>query len=141
MQKAAHLYSETVLGSSCIKQTPKFERAKIIITKDSAYCFISGTAAIIGEDSRNYDDIKLQTLQTVSLIKHLISEENLLINRIELVGKLKIEHLRIYVKRPHDFAIVQQILDAEFPGVNAFYVCACVCRDELLVEIEGIATA
>ena len=139
LQQAAHLYSESVLGESAQKETPKFERAKLVIGGKSASCFISGTAAILGEKSLNKHDVENQTLRTIELIRHLISAENLKENGIDFSGKLKIVHLRVYVKLATDFDKVRRVLETEWPGVPAFYVCAGVCREELLVEIEGIA--
>ena len=139
LQFAAHCYSKTVLGDSEKKETPKFERAKLIISGNSACCFISGTAAILGEKSLAQLDAKTQTVQTITLIRHLISAENLKVNGIDFSGELKLLHLRVYVKETADFEVVRSILEAELPGISAFYVCAGVCREELLVEIEGIA--
>lgn len=139
MQLAAHRYSETVLGSSTEKQTPKFERAKLIVKGQSACCFISGTAAILGEKSMDNDCLKAQTSQTISLIRHLISPENRKVNGIDFSSELKMVHLRVYVKQSADFEKVREVVEAELPGINVFYVCAPVCRDELLVEIEGVA--
>jgi len=139
LQFAAHCYSKTVLGDSEKKETPKFERAKLIVSRNSACCFISGTAAILGEKSLGNDDVKNQTVHTIALIRHLISAENLKVNGIDFSGDLKIVHLRVYVKETDDFEVVRSVLETELPGINAFYVCAGVCREELLVEIEGIA--
>ncbi len=139
MQLPAHNYSQSVLGISEEKETPKFERAKLMVNGKSACCFISGTAAILGEKSINDDCAKVQASQTISLIRHLISVENRKENGIDFSGELKLVHLRVYVKNTADFKNVRQVVESELPGVNAFYVCAPVCRDELLVEIEGIA--
>jgi len=139
LQHAAHRYSDSVLGTSMQKQTPKFERAKLLISNKSAFCFISGTAAILGEKSVENNHIRNQTVQTIALINHLISSENLKENGIDFSAELKIVHLRVYVKNPAYFEKVREVVDAEFPGTTVFYVCAPVCRDELLVEIEGIA--
>ena len=139
LQIAAHRYSESVLGNSVQKQTPKFERAKMLISNQSARCFISGTAAILGEKSVEENNVSNQTLKTISIINHLISMENLKANGIDFAGELKLLHLRVYVKNTADFKNVRQVVESELPGINVFYVCAPVCRDELLVEIEGIA--
>ncbi|MEI6754239.1 MAG: Rid family hydrolase [Paludibacter sp.] len=140
LQLAAHSYSETVLGKSENKETPKFERAKIIAKGESGCCFISGTAAILGENSLGNEAVETQTSQTIALIRHLISPENLKVNGIDFSGELKIVHLRVYVKNTADFELVRQVVGTEFREVSVFYVCAPVCRAELLVEIEGIAT-
>ena len=139
LQFASHCYSTSVLGSSEKKETPKFERAKLIVSGKSACCFISGTAAILGEKSLGNDDVKTQTVQTIALIRHLISTENLKVNGIDFSYDLKMLHLRVYLKETADFGTVRSVLEAELPGINMFYVCAGVCREELLVEIEGIA--
>ena len=139
LQFAAHCYSKTVLGNSEKKETPKFERAKLIVSGKPACCYISGTAAILGEKSLADQDVKTQASQTIALIRHLISAENLKVNGIDFSGDLKIVHLRVYVKKIADFETVRSVLEAELPGINAFYVCAGVCREELLVEIEGVA--
>lgn len=141
LQLAAHRYTESVLGESTRKETPKFERAKLILSGKSASCFISGTAAILGEKSLNKHDVENQTFRTIELIRHLISAENLKENGIDFSGRLKIVHLRVYVKLATDFAKVRRVLEAEWSGVSAFYVCAGVCREELLVEIEGLAVS
>ncbi|MEI6555392.1 MAG: Rid family hydrolase [Paludibacter sp.] len=139
LQFAAHCYSKTVLGNSEKKETPKFERAKLIVSGKSACCYISGTAAILGEKSLADQDVKTQASQTIALIRHLISAENLKVNGIDFSGDLKIVHLRVYIKKIADYETVRSVLEAELPRINAFYVCAGVCREELLVEIEGVA--
>ena len=139
LQFAAHCYSKTVLGDSEKKETPKFERAKLIVSGKPACCYISGTAAILGEKSLADQDVKTQASQTIALIRHLISAENLKVNGIDFSGDLKIVHLRVYIKKIADYETVRSVLEAELPRINAFYVCAGVCREELLVEIEGVA--
>lgn len=139
LQLAAYRYSETLLGKSEKKQTPKFERAKLVVSGQTACCLISGTAAILGEHSITNVTVGTQTSQTIALIRHLISTENLKENGINFSGELKIVHLRIYIKNAADFEAVRQVVEAEFPGISMLYVCAEVCREELLVEIEGVA--
>ncbi|MEI8085959.1 MAG: Rid family hydrolase [Paludibacter sp.] len=139
LQLAAYRYSNTLLGKSEKKETPKFERAKLVVNGQSACCFISGTAAILGEQSLTNVTVTTQTSQTIALIRHLISTENLKENGINFSGELKIVHLRIYVKETVDFEAVRQVVEAEFTGISQIYVCAAVCREELLVEIEGVA--
>lgn len=139
MQIAAHLYSPKVLANASEKQTPKFERAKILLDGPNTTCYVSGTAAILGETSSNENDIENQTLQTIRLINNLISGNNMEWNGVPLRIHLQMKHLRVYVKSPDYFEAVQQLVHREWPGVEALYLCASVCRDELLVEIEGIA--
>jgi hypothetical protein len=47
--------------------------------------------------------------------------------------------IRVYVKIPSDMKKVREICDASFPEVQINYLVADICREALLVEIEGIA--
>ncbi|MCX6308221.1 MAG: hypothetical protein NTY32_05090 [Bacteroidia bacterium] len=51
LQIAAHLYSQSMLVGLKKEATPKFERAKMVQSGHRSVCFISGTAAIRGEQS------------------------------------------------------------------------------------------
>ena len=80
LQIAAHEYSRKVLvddNANAIKSTPKFERAKLIEIGDQACCFVSGTAAIRGEQSMDANSASYQTIQTIANIEYLVSKENL----------------------------------------------------------------
>lgn len=141
LQQAAHRYSEQVLGESQLKLTPKFERAKLFFSPPYTICYVSGTASILGEKSCFEGDVVEQTKQTISLIHYLISTQNQKESGFNDGVHLKLVHLRVYVKYAHDIAVVKDVVEAYLPGVNVFFVCAGVCRNELLVEIEGVATS
>lgn len=80
LQVAAHAYSQQVLLGETIlqaKTTPKFERAKAIWKDGHGFIYISGTAAIRGEQSLEGVGIEEQTLITLENIDYLVSNENL----------------------------------------------------------------
>ena len=140
LQIAAHEYSKQVLvdnNENAIKSTPKFERAKLIEIGGRACCFVSGTAAIRGEQSMNDTSARSQTIQTIENIEYLVSKENL-----QRYGckpyDLHYVNLRVYVKNAEDYEEVRSIVAERYPDVPAVYTIADVCRQELLVEIEGI---
>lgn len=128
LQVAAHAYSGQVLAASrkC-KATPKFERAKRLNIGDRGLIYISGTAAIRGEES----------LKGVGLARQLaITMENI----AELVGKKgELSMLRVYLKEKSFVDEAEQLMQAYKLSVPVSYMWADVCRDELLIEIEGIA--
>jgi enamine deaminase RidA (YjgF/YER057c/UK114 family) len=142
LQTPAHAYSEKVLVCTTGNErhaTPKFERAKIIKNDSFGICFISGTAAIRGEQSMNSMDAALQTRQTLENIQYLISDKNLEENGIG--GKVSIPSLlRVYVKYGKDMDAVKNEVGKVWPQIPAVYLEAGICREELLVEIEGVAT-
>jgi len=122
------------------KSTPKFERAKILMHDNSVDCFVSGTAAIRNEHSMCELDAVLQTRQTIENINFLIAEENLLLNNCKKTVDLHLNSIRVYIKYPKDYQAVKTVIDDAWPGLNAIYLLADICRPELLVEIEGTAS-
>ncbi|MFR9603016.1 MAG: hypothetical protein SNG02_03990 [Rikenellaceae bacterium] len=145
LQLAAHVYSQEVLigaEGDVIegRSTPKFERAKALGNKTDGYiCFISGTAAIRGEDSMDSDDAATQTTQTMENIEHLISDHTCNKYGIELSSKdREIDCARAYVKYPKDTAQIKHVTEERWNDTSVVYLLADVCREELLIEIEAI---
>jgi enamine deaminase RidA (YjgF/YER057c/UK114 family) len=89
VQTDAHQYSENVLEKSsvksmCQKTTPKFERAKILMNSSSVQLYVSGTAAIKGEDTISNMDVETQLKVSLSNIEDLCSRANLLKHSVYL---------------------------------------------------------
>lgn len=140
LQVAAHEYSRQVLLGTEQLSTPKFERAKAVITRDnSLMVYVSGTAAIRGETSLTNVGIEEQTLTTIDNIEYLISTENLKKHRIFDHATPRMKLLRVYLKFPMDFMAARTIVEKLYPTVPTLYVLTDVCREELLIEIEAIA--
>jgi enamine deaminase RidA (YjgF/YER057c/UK114 family) len=130
-QADAHRYSAALLGGAPVARrpggcTPKFERAKRIVVGGSATILVSGTASIVGERSVAPGDVAAQTRTTID-------------NIAALVGARRLSRLRAYVKRAPDLPVVRRLVTEAFGPAPALYLRADVCRDELLVEIEGAA--
>lgn len=127
LQIAAHAYSPQVLETAQQqKTTPKFERAKSMTFDDRKLIYVSGTAAIRGEES----------LTGVGLERQLhITMENI----AQLTGDAQLKMLRVYLKNKSDYKEAYEVLSSYQLAIPVSYMCADVCRDELLIEIEGIA--
>ena len=142
LQVAAHVYSKSVLiddDVNAVKSTPKFERAKLVESVGGVCCYVSGTAAIRGEESVDADSARLQTIRTIENIECLVSKENLVRYGAKPYD-LKYAFLHIFIKNREDYEDVRAVVEASYPCVPAVYSLADVCRSELLVEIEGILT-
>lgn len=140
LQIAAHVYSKRVLiddDKNAMKSTPKFERAKLIETSRGACCFVSGTAAIRGEESMDASSAKLQTIKTIENIEYLVSKENLVRFGCKPYD-LKYVQLQVFIKHEKDYEEVREVVEKAYPNMPVVYSIADVCRSELLVEIEGI---
>lgn len=147
LQVAAHDYSQNVLIGVADKifrhkTTPKFERAKAVVSPEAGvHVYISGTAAIRGEASLTGVGIEQQTLTTLENIRYLISKENLRKHGVKVDAAPEIQIFRVYLKTGNLLEAARTIIEQTYPGVHALYVLTDVCRDELLIEIEGIAAA
>ncbi len=136
MQIAAHNYSQNVLEGVVVEElqertTPKFERARIL----GNTIYISGTAAIKGEESITSNDTVCQAETTMEVMNNLISKSNIPVPNNGATYDL----LRIYVKHEACIPAVKEYMNAHYPSVPKHYLVSDVCRPELLIEIEGVA--
>ena len=145
LQVAAHAYSSSVLigkedEKNGQKTTPKFERAKLVRNGKKGIIYVSGTAAIRGEMSLEDVGIEEQTRITLENIEHLISNGTLVSAGIENVAGARLCSLRVYLKEEHFLESANKIVDEKYAGLPSVYLKGDVCREELLVEIEGFAS-
>jgi enamine deaminase RidA (YjgF/YER057c/UK114 family) len=146
LQKAAFEYSEKVLvgeaeyRGSC-KCSPKFARAKFVANHETEHVFISGTASIREEVTVGENDVARQTEVTLDNIEKLIQRETLSALGENGGENHQIEFIRVYIKNPEDYLVVRKICEQRLPGIPGIYVVSDVCRENLLVEIEALATA
>jgi len=122
-------------------KSPKFSRAIALVVGSYVTTWVSGTASIVDSESQHRGDIEKQTEQTIGNIERLISRRNFSAHGVTGagVGLADLAKIRVYVKRPQDFAACRRICEQRFGPVPAVYAVADVCRSELLVEIEGVA--
>ena len=93
---------------------------------DRRLVYISGTAAIRGEES----------LKGVGLERQLqITMENI----AQLIDDARLVMLRVYLKNKSDYEVARRELESYGLNIPVSYLQAGVCREELLIEIEGIA--
>lgn len=122
-------------------QSPKFSRGMALVLGDYVTTWISGTASIVNSESRHAGDIERQTEQTIDNIERLIAAETFTAHGLRGAGATlrDLAKIRVYLKRPEDFAKCRAVCERRFGRVPAIYAVADVCRPELLVEIEGVA--
>jgi enamine deaminase RidA (YjgF/YER057c/UK114 family) len=130
-------------GAVYSPQSPKFSRAMAVSVDKECLIFVSGTASITDSESQHIENPAKQTEQTLDNIAALIDGENLARHGIAGVacGLDNLKCVRVYVKRPAELTLIQQVCERRLPGVPILYTIADVCRPELLVEIEGIVVA
>jgi chorismate lyase/3-hydroxybenzoate synthase len=128
-QVPAYRYSKRYgLRPPCFARATRFESALLI----------GGTASITGEDSRHVADIEAQTQETLSNLRTLIAAAT---GTTEEDALKALRDARVHVTHARHAPVVRAALEEVLSGdTNLEFVEAELCRKELLVEIEGIAT-
>jgi enamine deaminase RidA (YjgF/YER057c/UK114 family) len=119
---------------------PRFSRAMAVLLGDYVTTWISGTASIVNSESCFPGDIECQTHQTLDNIERLIAPENFALHGVARAGASlqDLAKVRVYVKRPEDYARCRAVCEQRLGHLPAIYAIADICRPELLVEIEGV---
>ncbi len=129
-------------------KSPTFSRAAIAMVDDQPLLFLSGTASIVGHETVHLGDVTAQTHESVNNIEAILASASgtkvpsqhagVEVNKTWQLHDLD---LRVYIRHTEDFESVQAVLQTRFlksPAVQPVYVQMDICRDDLLVEIEGL---
>ena len=123
-------------------KSPKFARAMAVSFNERTAVYVSGTASIVNQETVFQGDPAAQTNQTLDNIAALISETNLQNHGLDgfAADLTDLAVARVYVKNQKDMSVVRSICEQRLPEVPILYTYADVCRDDLLVEIEGVVS-
>lgn len=121
-------------------QPPSFARA-MLPPDDAMPLLISGTAAVVGHESRHADSIGAQLEETLTNLDSLLAAAHA--QRPRLPPRMGAgTRLKVYVRERDELDTVRQWLHARLdPGVRLLVLHAAVCRRELRVEIDGCHAA
>lgn len=108
---------------------PSFARATLLPAGD--VLAISGTAAVVGHASAHAGDIDAQLAETGRNLDALLAAGGL------PVGFDERAPLKAYVRDPRHAATVRAFGARHFPRAPLLLVHGDICREELLVEIDG----
>lgn len=110
---------------------PAFARATVA----AGMLFISGTASIVGHESRHVGDVAAQTDETLRNLEALLAEA------AAKGGGLTRDDLRlkVYLRHPRDRTVVRERLLAAGLAPPVAFLQAEICRPELDVELEAHA--
>jgi chorismate lyase / 3-hydroxybenzoate synthase len=115
-------------------RSPSFSRASIHALMDAPALFISGTASIVGHETRHRGDLQGQIAETIENLRALIGAA-------EQAAPAPLgDHwaFKVYLHRPADRDAVNLAIDAVFgPDCQRIFLRGDMCRAELLVEIEA----
>jgi len=98
--------------------------------------FISGTASIIGENTVGVNNPVQQTEVTIQNIQRLYSKE-VLKQISDNIFLSRYGHARVYIKKREHYPAIREVFETHFGNQPVVYIIADICRNDLLVEIEG----
>lgn len=114
-------------------RSPMFSRAMLMQPAGQRVLAISGTASVVGHETRHPNDVGAQIAETLANIQVLM----------DAAGKAGAQNgskllLKAYLRDPTHLPTVQKALAENFSDAQVAYLQADICRSDLLVEIEGM---
>ena len=117
-------------------RSPTFARAMLTQIGGAWQFFISGTASIVGHASQHLNDMPAQTRETLLNVQTLLDQARNAGLDYQADGARL--YLKVYLHRPEALPEVRAQIRALLGDVDAVYLQADVCRNDLLLEIEGV---
>lgn len=124
-------------------RSPSFARATLYDAGHEQRLFVAGTSSIVGHASRHPGDPYRQAVEILRNIETVIATARSLRDGagrpIGLTARETQALLKVYVRHPEDFPVVQTAFDEHlrFPA-RCFYLGGAICRANLLVEAEAM---
>lgn len=111
-------------------RSPSFARATRCPASAGGALLLSGTASIVGHRSVHPGDVRRQLDETLDNLEGLLPDD----------AAARFEALKVYLRREEDLPAVRAALAGRLGNaLPVLYLQADICREELLVEVEGIA--
>ena len=114
---------------------------------DAPVLLVGGTASIVGEDSLHDRDARQQALETFENLAELVAAARRQVHGQQAVADAPraafdaFTDLRVYIVRDTDAPLLREMVTERFGRTARIeFAQADLCRRELLVEIEGLAT-
>jgi len=125
-------------------RSPSFARATSLVTgscgTSSLTVFVSGTASIVGHESRHEGEAALQLAETLCNLEILVARA--CGGELRPVGPsalASLSALKVYVRDAADLECLRWGLEERArPSAETLFLEADICRRELLVEVEGV---
>ncbi len=118
-------------------RSPSFARATLLPWWGTGALFVSGTSSIVGHESRHLGDPEKQLQEAVENIKTLVSR-SISEDQLDYDGFKSLSLIRVYLRSPEYYELAHSYLTPLLDkDARAMYLHAEICRNELLVELEG----
>ncbi len=119
-------------------RSPVFSRAALACLPDQELLFVSGTASIVGHLTVHPGDVTAQRREAMANVAAVRCEANLQC-RSAPFGLNELSY-RAYIRHARDLDAVRNTLKPLIGTAEIVYVQADICRQDLLLEIEAVAS-
>ncbi len=118
-------------------KSPAFSRAMVKDWGAGKHLYISGTASIVGYESRHRDNVLPQLSESLRNMRTLVhsaeTEHGVAIHTLAELSLVK-----VYVRDEQNHAVIRSHIHQQLgEEVPAIYLSGDLCRKNLLVEVEG----
>lgn len=118
-------------------KSPAFSRAIVKQWGGSKHLYISGTASILGHETRHKNKLLEQLDECLNNMDILITEANKQAD-IGIQDVSDLTGIKLYLRRQEDLeAVISHLRKRAGNKVHVAVLHADICRDDLLLEIEG----
>lgn len=123
-------------------RSPSFARATAVKgSGDETLLMISGTASVVGHETRHVGDVVAQSGEIVANIETLLDHSAEQTGRSGLRSFGRNSLVRVYLRDPSDWPPVEARFRAAWPEARLAAFRGDICRSDLLVEIEAVTSA
>ncbi len=117
--------------------SPSFSRATRVEWADGGDLLVSGTASVVGHETRHAGDLPAQLHETFANLDALVAAAS-----AQRGGGSYLPHsFKLYLTEPSLLPVLLPLLAAQFGAAPITCLHGAICRPDLGLEIEGIYTA
>lgn len=119
-------------------RSPSFARAMVKDWQTHRQLFLSGTASIVEHETRHVGDVCAQLTETLRNVNALLGHAAK-VTGTDFREKSTDAVLKLYTRHANDLPLIrEQLAQALGEKVSVMFLNADLCRQELLLEVEGI---
>ena len=112
-------------------RSPSFSRATTANWGGESLLFVSGTASVVGHETRHAGDLHAQLDETVRNLDAIIVASG--------ASRPGVRLMKVYVRRRGDAPVIASAVREKFSNASVIVIESDLCRRDLLLEIEAIA--
>jgi chorismate lyase/3-hydroxybenzoate synthase len=120
-------------------RSPSFSRARLIHWPRMSHLYLSGTASVVGHETRYPGDCRAQLMESLRNISSVVESAS-----TSGAGDVRFdnEHLKlmhVYLRNRDDLDTARACIESHFgKDILVTYLLGDICRRDLLIEVDGL---